>query len=240
MKRAEPQASCHPCPSFLSFPRVIYPPLLLIISPSSRSFLLLCLLLLVLPLLLLVFPLLLLVLPLLLLLVLPPFFSCRGVSNPSVGRGRGQRSHPTASLGMSCHFPARHHRRLAPPPASPPLAPPLAPPRRLTPLPPCRFPPSLGHFLPPLRFLHSPPRFSCFSSFPLPLPPCVTFVLLVVTLLLRIVSPHLHLVSVVVLWPAKMNHDKCRGSCFVTYHLGLPLDGSPLSSSLPGSSVKRA
>jgi len=37
-------------------------------------------------------------------------------------------------------------------------------------------------------------------------------------------------------WMAKSNHDKCRGSCFVTHYWGIPLDASPTSSSLPGSS----
>jgi hypothetical protein len=43
----------------------------------------------------------------------------------------------------------------------------------------------------------------------------------------------------VVLWPAKTNHDKRRGSCFVTYHKGFPSHGSPSSSSLPESSIQR-
>ena len=38
---------------------------------------------------------------------------------------------------------------------------------------------------------------------------------------------------------AKTNHDKCCGSCFATHHWGIPLHGSPDSSTLPGSSVKQ-
>ena len=38
---------------------------------------------------------------------------------------------------------------------------------------------------------------------------------------------------------AKTNHDKRRGSCFVTYHLGLPLHGSPLVF-LPPRFLRRA
>ena len=40
-------------------------------------------------------------------------------------------------------------------------------------------------------------------------------------------------------WITKTDHDKRRGSCFVTHNRGLPLHGSPASSSLPGSSVER-
>jgi hypothetical protein len=40
-------------------------------------------------------------------------------------------------------------------------------------------------------------------------------------------------------WIAKTNHDKCRGSYFVTHHWSLPLHGFPMSSSLPGSTVER-
>ena len=36
------------------------------------------------------------------------------------------------------------------------------------------------------------------------------------------------------------SHDVCRGSCFVTHLLGLPLQGSPSPVSLPGFSVERA
>jgi len=120
-------SSC--CPSSCSsFPRVVYPRLRVI----SRSFSLLSIvLLLVLPLVLfLVSPFL-----LRLLLASPPSSSCRGVSNLSVDRRRGWRSHPTESLG--CWGVAPFARSSSYRPSSR-----FSPPRRLTTLPPCRLYPS--------------------------------------------------------------------------------------------------
>ena len=127
-------SSC--CPSSCSsFPRVVYPRLRVI----SRSFSLLSIvLLLVLPLFLFVLPLVLfLVSPFLLRLLLasPPFSSCRRVSNLSVDRRRGWRSHPTESLG--CWGVASFARSSSYRPSSR-----FSPPRRLTTLPPCRLYPS--------------------------------------------------------------------------------------------------
>ena len=62
----------------------------------------------------------------------------------------------------------------------------------------------------PLSFLFSSPPFLSFSS-PRPLS-------------LSSISP---------LWIVKMNHDKCRGSCFVIHHWALPLHGPPLLPSSP-------
>jgi len=81
------------------------------------------------------------------------------------------------------------------------------------------------------------------SWFPTPSPPCVP-------LLHRTVSPSLP-GSFLPLslssffpspdrgWITKTDHDKRCGSCFVTHSWGLPLHGSPASSSLPGSSIER-
>ena len=81
------------------------------------------------------------------------------------------------------------------------------------------------------------------SWFPTPLPPCVP-------LLHHTVSPSLP-GSFLPLslssffpspdrgWITKTDHDKRRGSCFITHSWGLPLHGSPASSSLPRSSVER-
>ena len=103
------------------------------------------------------------------------------------------------------------------------------------------FPSFISLLVSPILLI-SPPRFSCFSWFPLPLPPRFPFPLPVVSLL-RVISPHHHLVVVSPACCRIMDSEhEPRQTSWLVFRNSTGAShfmGPPSTSSFPGSSVER-